>query len=101
MSHEKGKGVEEERNKKWHRKESMQSKKCCPSYKFFYTPFSVTQSFFFGLSWSSDNITASNKINAFKKDPISLSEIAMQYLHKNIVIPLLCQWRLFAHTYVS
>ena len=32
---------------------------------------------------------------------ISISEITISYLHKNIIIPLLCQCELFIHTYVS
>ena len=31
----------------------------------------------------------------------SISEITISYLHKNIVIPLLCQCELFIHTCVS
>ena len=75
----------------------MQSKKWCPSHKFFYVLFAVTKSFLLGFSWSSDNITASTS----KKDPTSVSEIAVWYLLKNIIIPLLCQCGLFIHTCVS
>ena len=74
-------GKEEgERNKKWHRKEGVQSKKWCPSHKFSYIHFSVT-----------DNLTANNKKSTSKKDATIVSEITIQYLHKNIIIPLLCQ----------
>ena len=56
-----GRSVDKESNKKWYRKEGVQSKKWCSSQKFFCVLFSVTQSLFlFGFSWSSDNITASN-----------------------------------------
>ena len=74
-----GKG-EGERNKKWHRKEGVQSKKWCPSHKFSYIHFSVT-----------DNLTANNKKSTSKKDATIVSEITIQYLHKNIIILLLCQ----------
>ena len=48
----------------------------CPTHKFFYVLYSVTQSLYlFGFSWSSDNTTASNKKGTFKKDPTSVSEI--------------------------
>ena len=72
------------------RKESVQSKKGYPSRKF-YICFSITQSFFFGFSWSSDSITASNKKGTSQKEPTSVSEITIHYLHKNIKISLLCQ----------
>ena len=93
-------GVNEE--SKWHnRKEGMWSKKARPSHKFFYVLFFVTESLLLlGFSWSTDNITASNKKNTSKKEPPSVSEITI-YLHKNIVIPLLCQWGLFIHKFVS
>ena len=52
--------------------------------------FFVTESLLLlGFSWSTDNITASSKKNTSKKEPPSISEITI-YLHKNIVIPLLC-----------
>ena len=74
----------------------MQSKKLCPSNKFFYALFPVTQSLFLlGLSWSPENITTSNKKSTSKKKPTSVSKITMQYFHKNIIIPLLCQCELF------
>ena len=64
----------------------MQPKKWCP-----YVPFSVTQSFLLRSSWSSDNITASNK------ESISKS-LSVFRVHKIIVISLLCQYGLFIHT---
>ena len=86
----------EESNKKWHRKQGVQSKKSCPSHKFFYVLFSVTQSLFLlGFSSSPGNITASNKKSTSKKVPTSISEITIKYLHKNIIIPPLCQCGLF------
>ena len=92
----KGEGVDKESNKKWHRKEGVQSKKWCPLHKFFYVLFSVTQSLFLlGFSSSPGNITASNKKNASKKVPTIVSEITIKYLHKNIIIPPLCQCGLF------
>ena len=70
-------GVNEGSNKKWHRKEGVQSKKWCPSHKFFYVLFPVTQSLFLlGFSWSPDNITARNKKSTSKKEPTSVSEIS-------------------------
>ena len=36
-----------------------------------------------------------------KKKPNSLSEVTIQYLRKNIIIPLLCLYGLFIHTCVS
>ena len=89
-------GVDEESNKKWHRKEGVQSRKWYPSEKFFYALFSVTQSLFLlGLSSSPGDITTSNKKSASKKVPTSISQIILKYLHKNIIIPPLCQCRLF------
>ena len=85
---------------KRHRKESVQSKKWYPSHKFFYVLFSVTQSFLLGFSWSFDSVTANNKKCTSKKDPTSVSEITIQYLHKNIKIPLLCQCWLFINAEV-
>ena len=69
------KELDEESNKKWHRKE--------------------------GFSLSSENITGSNKKSTFKKEPIIVSKITIKYLHKNIIIPLLYQCGLFIHTRVS
>ena len=60
--------------------------------------FSVTQSFILGFSLSTAIITASSIKNTYKKEPIVVSEITMQYLHKNILILLLCQWGLLVHT---
>ena len=56
-----GRWVDKESNKKWNRKDQKsqksQSKKWCPSHKFFFALFSVTQSLFLlGFSSSSDNI---------------------------------------------
>ena len=94
----KGERVNGESNKKWHRKEDVQSKNWCPWHKFFYVLFSVTQSFLLGFSWSFDNITVSNKKNTFKKEPKSVSEITISHLQKNIII--LCQCVLFIYTRV-
>ena len=48
----------EETNRKWHKKQRVQSKKSCPAQKFFYVLFSVTQYLFLlSFSWSPDNIT--------------------------------------------
>ena len=58
--------VDEKSDKKWYKKERVQLKKWCPLRKFPYVFFSVTQSFLLGFSWSSDIITASNKINTSK-----------------------------------
>ena len=84
----KGEGVDEEKHKKWHRKEGVRWKKWCPSHKFLYVSFPVTQSLFL-LDFSSSvvNITACIKKSTLKKVPTSISEITIEYLHKNIIIP--------------
>ena len=75
-SNKKNKKKLKESNKKWHRKQGVQSKKSCPSHKFFYVLFSVTQSLFLlSFSWNPDNITASNKKSTSKRNPTILSEI--------------------------
>ena len=60
-------GENKESNKKLRGNWGVQSKKWCPSHKFFFVLFSVTQSFLLGFSWSSDNITVSKKKNTFKE----------------------------------
>ena len=91
----KGEGVGEESSRKWHRKDGVQPKKYL-SHKFFYVLFSVTQSLFLlGFSSSPGNMTASNKKSTSKKVPNNISEITIKYLHKNIIIPPLCQCGLF------
>ena len=58
--------------------------------------FSGTQSLFLlGFSSSPGNITASNKKSTSMKVPTIISEIAIKYLHKSIIIPPLCQCGLF------
>ena len=97
-----GRVVGEEGNKKWHRKEGVQSKKWWPSRKFFYDVLSsATQSFI--SSWFLIKLWLyySEKKSQFKKKSTSVSEITISYLHKNIIIPLLCQFRLFVSTCVS
>ena len=84
-----------------HRKEGVQSKKWYLSHKFFYLLFSVTQSFLLGFSWRSDNITACNKKSTSNKESTSVSEITIYYLHKSIIILLLCQCALFINTSMS
>ena len=70
-------GVDEKSNKNWHRKESMHSKKWCPSRKFFYVLYSVTHFLFLhGFPQSSDGITSSNKKSTSKEMPTSVFEIA-------------------------
>ena len=86
---------------KRHRKERVQSKKWYPSHRFFCVLFSVTQSFLLGFSWGSDIITGNNKKCTPKKEPYSVSELTIQYLHTNIKIPLLCQCGLFINAEVS
>ena len=93
--------IDKESKKKWHGKEGMQSKGWCPWHKFFYVLFSVTQSFLLGFSWSSNNITASNKKSTSRKGSTSVSEITISYFHRNIIISLLCQSELFIHTCAS
>ena len=64
----------------------------------FYVLFSVTRSFLLGLKlWQ----YYSEQQDKLIHEPISVSKIIMWYLHKNIVIPLLCQYELFMHTCVS
>ena len=97
-----GRVVDEEGNKKWHRKEGVQSKKWWPSRKFFYDVLSsATQSFI--SSWFLIKLWLyySEKKSQFKKKSTSVSEITISYLHKNIIIPLLCQFGLFVNTCVS
>ena len=78
MSLGKGEGVDKKSDKKWHRKEDVESKKWYPSHKFFYALFSVTQFLFLlGFLWSPDNITVSNKKTTSKKEPTSVSEITI------------------------
>ena len=82
-------GVDEKSNKKWHKKEGVQPKNWCPSYKFFYVLFSVTHSFLLGFSWSTDNIITSNKKNT-SKSLINVSQIQswpQRYRH-SLVPPL-------------
>ena len=91
----KGLGVDEESNKKWYRRDGLQSRKS-------EWTISVTRSLFpLVFSWGSDNTIASNKNSTSKKEPTSAPEITIQHLHKNIVIPLLFQCVLFLHTCVS
>ena len=93
-----GRRVDEESNKKRHRKEAVQSRKGCPSHKCFYILFCVTQFLFLlGFSKSSDNVTANNKKSISKKKPTSVSEITISYLHKNIIIPLLVMWVVYTN----
>ena len=97
-----GRVVGEEGNKKWHRKEGVQSKKWWPSRKFFYDVLSsATQSFI--SSWFLIKLWLyySEKKSQFKKKSTSVSEITISYLLKNIIIPLLCQFGLFINTCVS
>ena len=92
-------GVDKGSNKKWPKKEGMQSRMFLKH--FFYVLFSMTQSFLLRFSWSCDNTTASNKKSISKKEPISVPEITISYLQKNVIIPLLCQCELFIHKCVS
>ena len=55
----------------------------------------------FSVSHEASDIIGSNKKSTSKKEPTSVSEIAISYLQKNIIIPLLCQCGLFIHTCVS
>ena len=96
----KGQGEDKESNRKWHREEGVHLKKWCPSHKFSYVLFSVTQTFLLGFSWSSANITLSKKKSTSKKEPTTITEITILYLHQNIIIPLLCQCGLFINTWV-
>ena len=56
--------------------------------------FSVTQSFRLGFWWGFDNITVSNKKSTSKKESTSVWNNYI-VLHKNIIIPVLCQCVLF------
>ena len=90
-------GVNEESDKKWRRNEGVQSKKWCPSHKFFYVLFSVTQSLFLlGFSWSLDSITASNKKNTSKKEPTSVSEVTTIFAPKKFNSTNLSMWVVYA-----
>ena len=96
-----GRRIDKESNKKWQRRGTCSQKSDVCSHKFFFALFSVTQSLFLlGLSWNPD-IVASTKKSTSKKQPTSISEITISYLHKNIIISLLGQCRLFIHKCVS
>ena len=67
-----------------HRKEGVESKKWFLSHKFFYVPFSVTQSLFLlAFSWVPDNFRASNKKSTSKKKPTSVFEIIFAQRYYN------------------
>ena len=66
-----------------------------------YTFFPGTQSFFLCFAWSSYHITASEQQKKTYQEPISVFEITIEYLHKNIIIPLLSQYGLSIYTCVS
>ena len=57
--------------------------------------FSVTQSFRLGFWWGFDNITVSKKKRAHQRKSLPVYEITISYLHKSIIIPVLCQCVLF------
>ena len=88
------------RNRKWHRKEGVQSKKACLSHKSLDVFFCVIQSFLLGFWWNPD-ITVNKKKSTSNKEPTSISDIIVSYLYKNIIIPLLCQCWLFVHICAS
>ena len=58
--------LDKKSDKKSHRNEGVQLRKWCLSHKLFCVLFSVTQSFLFGFSWSSDNTRARNKKSTSK-----------------------------------
>ena len=57
------------------KKIDVQPKKWCPSHKFFYVLFLVTQFFLLGFSCSSDNTTANNKKNTSKSISVYLRQL--------------------------
>ena len=77
----------------------VQSKKWCPSNKFFYALFSVTQSLL--ILGSNHSLTILQRATKRTHPRKSIPKHLKYYLHKNILIPLLCQCELFIHTYVS
>ena len=80
----------------------MQSKKWCPSHKFFYELFSVTQSLFLlGFSRGPDHITASNKKKTPKNELSSVSEMTIQYLPKKYYNSTTLSLWVVYRTYVS
>ena len=91
--------MDKKSNKKWHRKEGVQSKKWCPSNKFFYALFSVTQSLL--ILGSNHSLTILQQATKRTHPRKSLPKHLRYYLHKNILIPLLCQRGFFIHTCVS
>ena len=100
-----GVGVDKESNNKCHRKEGVQSKKWFSSQILLYTPFCNS---FFIPSWFlmkpwwyySEKQKEHIQEGAYQCIWIKL-EITIWYLHKNIIIPLICQCGLFIHTFVS
>ena len=79
-----GLGIHEESNKKWHKKEGMQSRKWCPSHKFLYVLYSLAQSFLLGFWRNSNNTTANSKKNTSKKESISVSETIWVQISANV-----------------
>ena len=68
----------------------------CPSRKFFYELYSVTQSFLLVFMWSSDKITVSNKKKTYPRAYQSISDNYIMFPQK--YYSLLCQYELFTHT---
>ena len=71
----------------------------CPPNKFFNVLFSPTQLFLLDFSWSSNNITASNR----KNTSVIYQCVWDNYviLSKNVIISLLCQYGLLIQRCVS
>ena len=92
----------EGRESKWRKQQKVAQKGGCAVKKvmplsqiFLCNFFSNSQSLFLlGFSWR-HNITASNKKSTSKKEPTSAS---IWRLHKNIIIPLICQCQFFIYT---
>ena len=88
---------DKEINNKLHRKEGVQSKSLCPLHKFFYI-FSLKLKLSFLVSLEALIILSEQQKEHTMKEPTIVSEIAIKYLHTNIIFPLLCQCALFIHT---
>ena len=100
-----GRRVDEKSSKTLHRREGVQSKMWCPSHKFFYVLFFVTQSLFLlDFSKSPDNISASNK----KSIPVKKQEKAYQCTWNSYLIfgqkyynsATFSMWVVYTHTCV-
>ena len=78
----------------------VSSQKRDPSNKFFFVLFSVTKYFLLSFSWSSNNITVSNKKNTSKGLSMCIWDTSMIFAQKCYNSTTLQKW-LFIHIYAS